>query len=71
MQVIPDGIVAEVRRRNVMERFAEGKSDWKAVIIGNPSGRMRRMNFLETGRWSRWSEIRKLNMLVEEDKLEE
>jgi hypothetical protein len=32
---------------------------------------MRRMNFLETGKWSRWSEIRRLNMLEQEEKLEE
>jgi hypothetical protein len=56
-----------------MERFAEGdrKSEWKAVIIGNPSGKMRRMNLLETGKWSRWSEIRRLNLLEGEEKLDE
>lgn len=41
-------------------------SDWKAVIIGHPSGRMRRVNLLEMGRWSRWSEIRRLNKLVKD-----
>jgi hypothetical protein len=73
VQVIPDGVVAEIRRKRVVERFAgaEGKSEWKAVVIGNPSGKMRRMNFLETGAWSRWSEIRRLNMLEQEEKLEE
>jgi hypothetical protein len=73
VQVIPDGIVAEIRRKSVMERFVEGdrKSEWKAVVIGNPSGKMRRMNFLETGKWSRWSEIRRLNLLDGEEKLEE
>ncbi|KAK4503386.1 hypothetical protein PRZ48_004301 [Zasmidium cellare] len=38
-------------------------SEWKPVIIGNPSGHMRRMNILEMGKWSRWSEIRRLNKL--------
>ncbi|KAH7065508.1 hypothetical protein B0J12DRAFT_706977 [Macrophomina phaseolina] len=38
--------------------------DWKPVIIGNPSGRVRRVNVLEMGRWSRWSEIRRLNRLI-------
>lgn len=38
-------------------------SDFKPVIIGNPSGHMRRMNILEMGKWSRWSEIRRLNKL--------
>ena len=75
MQVIPDGVLAEIRRKSVMEKFVNGgsggQSDWKAVVIGNPSGKMRRMNFLETGKWSRWSEIRRLNMLEEEEKLDE
>lgn len=38
--------------------------DWKPVIIGNPSGKMRRMNLLELGGLSRWAEIRKLNRLT-------
>lgn len=37
---------------------------WKPVIVGNPSGKIRRMNLLETGKWSRWTEIRRLNKLV-------
>lgn len=40
--------------------------EWKAVIIGNPAGKMRRMNILELGRWTRWTEIRKLNRLIPE-----
>ncbi|KAF2150742.1 MFS general substrate transporter [Myriangium duriaei CBS 260.36] len=39
-------------------------SYWKPVIVGNPSGKIRRMNLLETGKWSRWTEIRRLNKLV-------
>lgn len=42
---------------------ASDDPEWKPVIIGNPSGKMRRMNILEMGKWSRWSEIRRLNML--------
>jgi hypothetical protein len=38
--------------------------EWKPVIIGNPSGKMRRMNMLELGGLSRWTEIRKLNKLI-------
>ncbi len=38
---------------------------WRPVVIGTPSGRTRRMNILELGRLSRWSEIRRLNGLVE------
>lgn len=75
VQVIPDDVVAEIRQQSVMMKFAEGgasgQSDWKAVVIGNPSGKMRRMNALEMGKWSRWSEIRRLNRLVEEEKLDE
>jgi hypothetical protein len=28
---------------------------------------MRRMNLLEMGKWSRWSEIRRLNLLEEDE----
>jgi hypothetical protein len=38
--------------------------EWKPVIIGNPSGKLRRMNMLELGGLSRWTEIRKLNKLI-------
>ncbi|KAF4547122.1 Hypothetical protein D9617_58g048330 [Elsinoe fawcettii] len=37
---------------------------WKPVIVGNPSGKVRRMNLLETGKWSRWTEVRRVNKLV-------
>jgi hypothetical protein len=39
--------------------------DWKAVIVGNPSGTVRRVNILEMGRLSRWTDIRILNRLIE------
>ncbi|KAK7550531.1 hypothetical protein IWX91DRAFT_405184 [Phyllosticta citricarpa] len=42
----------------------ERDDDWKPVILGNPSGKIRRMNVLELGQWSRWSEIRRLNRLL-------
>lgn len=70
VQVIPDGVVAAIRRIKVAAvevnsgTEAQG-ADWKPVVIGNPSGKMRRMNLLETGKWSRWSEIRRLNLLDE------
>lgn len=38
--------------------------EWRPVVIGNPSGRMRRMNLLELGEMSRWTEIRRLNRLI-------
>ena len=39
------------------------EDEWKPVIIGNPSGTTRRMNILELGKLSRWSEIRNRNRL--------
>ncbi|KAI6904180.1 hypothetical protein KC318_g7976 [Hortaea werneckii] len=39
-------------------------ADWKAVVIGNPSQKMRRINLLEMGSQTRWTEIRKLNRLM-------
>ena len=74
MQVIPDGVVAAIRRVRAFEKLKGTTSaggvdpDWKPVVIGNPSGKMRRMNLLEMGRWSRWSEIRRLNLLEEDEK---
>lgn len=76
VQVIPDSVVTELRRQSAVQKFnraapAAGPggrgslSDWKVVVIGNPSGKMRRMNLLEMGRWSRWSEVRRLNLLEE------
>ncbi|KAH7390802.1 hypothetical protein DE146DRAFT_143843 [Phaeosphaeria sp. MPI-PUGE-AT-0046c] len=46
-----------------LEKMGRG-ADWKAVVVGNPSGKMRRMNVLELGALSRWTEIRKLNYLL-------
>lgn len=67
MQVIPSytGSISGKRDSKAWEDFKEvGKDDWKAVVIGNPSGKMRRMNVLEMGGLSRWTEIRKLNYLI-------
>ncbi len=41
-----------------------GEEPWRPIIIGNPSGRTRRMSLLELGRQSRWSEIRRKNKLT-------
>ena len=38
---------------------------WKPVVIGNPSGVKRRMSVLELRKQSRWTEIRKLNNLIQ------
>lgn len=71
-KVVPDGVVRDVRRKSAVVRLgggdgegARGKEEWLPVVIGNPSGQVRRVNLLEMGRWSRWSEIRRLNLLDE------
>ena len=70
VQVIPNHTFGTRRDTRAWEEFKElekGKSDWKAVVIGNPSGKMRRMSVLELGGLSRWTEIRKLNFLIREN----
>jgi hypothetical protein len=37
---------------------------WEATVIGQPSGKTRRMNLLELGKQSRWTEIRRKNRLT-------
>lgn len=61
VQVIPSRVFGS--RDGSADMNAEQDEDWKPVVIGNPSGKMRRMNLLEMGAWSRWTEIRKLNNL--------
>jgi hypothetical protein len=61
IQVIPNGAFGS---RGGGSIDAQTDQDWKAVVIGNPSGKMRRVNILEMGSLSRWTEIRKLNKLV-------
>lgn len=39
---------------------------WRPVIIGNPSSKERRVNVLELGHMTRWTEIRKKNRLIDE-----
>ena len=41
-----------------------GTNAWKPVIIGHPSGTMRRMSLFELGAMTRWKEIRKRNRLT-------
>jgi MFS family permease len=69
IQVIPDHTFGTRRDTAAWEEFGRlenmGRgSDWKAVVIGNPSGKMRRMSVLELRSLSRWTEIRKLNFLL-------
>jgi hypothetical protein len=63
VQVIPDSAVGAWRKSVVA--LEQGRFDeWKPIVIGNPSGKVRKMNLLELGTWSRWSEIRRLNRLT-------
>ncbi|KAI1270160.1 hypothetical protein F5Y18DRAFT_421648 [Xylariaceae sp. FL1019] len=41
--------------------------DWKPAVPGHPVDRYRRINILELGSLTRWSEIRKLNRLTDEN----
>lgn len=72
IQVIPNHTFGTKRDTAAWKEFKELKkegrgSEWKAVIIGNPSGKTRRMSVLELGALSRWTEIRKLNFLIRAD----
>lgn len=76
VQVIPNHTFGTRRDTAAWEEFGQlekmGRgSDWKAVVIGNPSGKMRRMSVLELGALSRWTEIRKLNFLLKGPRLGE
>lgn len=67
----------EIRRQNSRRQSEEHKSSanqntmtdeeiWRPVLMGNPSSKMRRMNIVELGAMSRWTEIRKKNRLIDE-----
>jgi MFS family permease len=76
IQVIPNHTFGTRRDTAAWEEFKDlekvGRgADWKAVVIGHPSGKMRRMNVLELGALSRWTEIRKLNFLLKGPRLGE
>lgn len=62
VQVIPNHAFGT--RVGTVDWREEVDDFWKPVVIGNPSGKMRRMNMLELGHMSRWTEIRKLNNLI-------
>jgi len=64
VQVIPHGALGTMKGSG---QWTSPNDDayWKPVVIGHPSGKVRRMNILEMGKWSRWTEIRKLNKLGE------
>ncbi|KAI9817192.1 MAG: hypothetical protein M1827_001304 [Pycnora praestabilis] len=57
--------VEVIPSRTFINRPHAQDDGWRPVIIGNPSGRLRRMNVLEMGEQSRWTEIRRRNRLIE------
>lgn len=73
VQVIPNHVFVgsgafnanDGERKGTISGWHPGVEDpeWKPVIIGNPSGKLRRMSILEMGDLTRWTEIRKLNKL--------
>ena len=69
IQVIPNHLFGsnfgsgQGDKRNSVASMRSDKS-WRAVIVGNPSGKFRKMNLLELGGLSRWTEIRRLNRLL-------
>lgn len=66
IQVIPNHALGT--RIGTGEWTEEMKDPWfKPVVLGNPSGKFRRMSLLELGAQSRWTEIRKLNRLIEDE----
>ncbi|OTA91225.1 hypothetical protein M434DRAFT_44161, partial [Hypoxylon sp. CO27-5] len=76
VQIIPNSKTFEMdkwteERRNSLRRRASAIAAAKAtglkdrpIILGNPSEKFRRMNILELGSLTRWSEIRKKNRLI-------
>lgn len=63
LQVIPNNAFLS-KKGSIQWGPGADDPEWKPVIIGNPSGKMRRMSLLELGSLSRWTEIRRLNKLV-------
>ncbi|KAI1878695.1 hypothetical protein JX265_002872 [Neoarthrinium moseri] len=60
-----------LRRRKSADRkdrndVPEEKIDWRPLIIGNPLEKNRRVNILELGALTRWTEIRKRNLLIDQ-----
>lgn len=76
VQIIPDSKKEHMERWTNARRvsFKSGRSledePWRPVIIGNPTGITRRMNLLELGGMSRFSEIRRKNCLIDASSLE-
>lgn len=78
VQIIPDSKMDDMTqwqnaRRTSAFRRTEGIEEdepWRPVIIGNPTHHTRRMSVFEMGSLTRWSEIRRKNLLVDSQSLE-
>ncbi|KAH8671319.1 hypothetical protein BX600DRAFT_434439 [Xylariales sp. PMI_506] len=57
---------AKVAGQQTLDNIPEDDVGWRPIIIGNPSEKTRRMNVLELGSMTRWTEIRKKNRLIDE-----
>ena len=66
VQVVPDEVAVAYDAAG--GRQDEKDEDWRPVVIGNSSSKSRRMNVLEMGSLSRWTEIRRLNKLIKDDR---
>lgn len=65
VQVLPTGVFNRATKKGSIA-WGPGAEDpeWAPVIVGTPSGKMRRVNLLELGGLTRWTETRKLNKLI-------
>ncbi|KAH7025953.1 uncharacterized protein B0I36DRAFT_293662 [Microdochium trichocladiopsis] len=59
--------IARSQGRTDLDDTVAEEPRWRPLLLGNPTRKHRRMNLLELGALSRWSEIRKLNRLVDHD----
>ncbi|KAB5525736.1 hypothetical protein GE09DRAFT_1178309 [Coniochaeta sp. 2T2.1] len=77
VQIIPEVKIPEmdkwtnIRRESIRRRLSYAapmteEEMWRPIIIGNPSSKERRVNILELGHLTRWTEIRKKNRLIDE-----
>jgi len=57
VQMIPEGA------ENDLEHLRRVGTSWRPVVVGRASGKYRRLNVLEMGRMTRFSEIRQRNRL--------
>ncbi|KAH7149401.1 hypothetical protein B0J13DRAFT_663164 [Dactylonectria estremocensis] len=69
--IIPRSKSAVMDRRrasmpNDLRAMMEEDVAWRPVMIGNPTGKNRRVNMLELGCMTRWQDIRRKNKLIDE-----